>query len=254
MELSDRRWDYEVEQLIGALEEVVQPERAASPQALGRGDDPPAEVPGEAPLAARWAGRGAAAPSPSAGAQTGEPQPLPVAEPRPSRTIPTWLKVVAPLALLALVAVVAAVMLGSSGDDDAASTTSTVPPSTSVPGGASIPTVPGQTGGKAAVTVQRVERARGRTRVHLLVKNGGTTPLILPTQSFSAIDNARHSYKVDPFSKEWRGTVPAGQEVAGIIDLEESLKPGATRLKVGWSTVFGGVGMSSLFAEEFALS
>ena len=249
MELSDRRWDYEVTKLIEALDEVVQQPAAVqheqpAPVAPPPWSPPPRPGPPPVPLPPR-------------------PPPAPPPEPR----IPTWLKVAASVLVVAALVVVPATILVRTVLDDGPGNggSTTVPRSTvgslrtttSARVTSTTRVVNGPfTGRSGAVTltVQKVEIGATSMRVHVLVTNGTADGLTLPASGFSAIDNTRHSYKVDPFSRDWPDDIPAGQRVAGILDLTEAPVRGAATMRVGWSTVFGTFAIRSIFADGVRLA
>lgn len=264
MELSDRRWDYEVQCLIEALEEVVRPpagERPApgpAPLEHPGPDGAPAHVPPPLTPRPQWSG------SPS-GADLGPPPPTPHRS-----AAPAWLKVGVPLLVLAVVVTVAVVLVRNAGNDEAGgnrgsttigtigrTTTIGLRTTTSLPITATTRIVTGPfTGRSGAVTltVQKVEIATSRMRVHLLAVNGTGDGLTLPAPEFSAIDNTGRSYKVDPSSKDWPADIRAGQRVSGVVDITEPPQRGAATMRVGWSRVSGTSAIRSIFVDKVRLT
>lgn len=271
MELSDRRWDYEVQRLIEALEEVVrQPadERPAPGPAPIQDPRPlvaPVPVPPPSTPRPQWS-------APPGGADLSPPPPAPHRS-----TAPAWLTVGVPLLVLAVaVAVAVAVVLvrsggsgGSGGNDEAGGnggsttigtvgrTTIGLRTTTSLPITATTRVLTGPFTGKSGavtLTVQKVEIATSRMRVHLLVVNGTGDALTLPAPELSAIDDTGRSYKVDPFSKEWPAAIPAGQRVSGVVDISEPPQRGAATMRVGWSRVFGTFAIRSIFVDKVRLT
>ena len=108
--------------------------------------------------------------------------------------------------------------------------------------------------GPLTLTVQKIEAGPAQTRVHLLVVNGTSDELALPTSGFSATDNTDHRYKVDVFSKDWPTDVPPQGRLAGVIDIQEPLVPGARTMRVGWGTVFGSFAVKSIFVDGVRLT
>jgi len=218
LELSDAKWEFEVQRLIAALEEVVRPR--SRPPSHQHASLPPPPV---------------AAPHPP------QPQSL-AAPPAPVRTgagVPSWVKIAVPALAVALVAVLLLVRGGGDGGSTTATTAGT--PATTVDGPWA------NSAGALVVTVERIEERSTGMRVHLKVENGTDDALTMPAGGyFTAVDDLGHSYEVDPFSREWQETVPPGTQ-RGVIDITEPKQPGATAMRMGWSTVFGSLDIDSIY-------
>jgi hypothetical protein len=243
MDLSDQRWDYEVDQLVRVLGEVVPPERPKPPP------PPSPSPPTPPPRQERYGWEPHPRPAPAPGPSPGGARPWSSPAPAPSGSgVPTWVKFGAPgvLALVVVAVLVAALSGGSGSSSSPATTLPTTSPGpttapTTGPGGSAGPVFVGPftaTSGRITLTVEKVEATSNQLRFHVLVKNGTNDTIVLPAMEFSVVDDKGHSYKADPFSREWPRTLTPG-ETRGTVDVPEGLQPGATTLKVGWGTVFG---------------
>jgi len=291
VELTDKRWDYEVGQLIATLEQVLEPRPYPPPTPPRRGgrtaagttlgsesedDDPalPPPAPAPLPMPQQWAPRPMAGPALS---RQWESASRPPAEPPARPRIPTWLKVVVPILVLAVLVIVPSVVLvgnvidrvdeakgTTTGPRGTAANSTTLPPTTpptTPPIQATTPKPPTRVingpfvgkSGALTLTVQKIEAGPAQTRIHLLVVNGTADELGLPTNGFSATDNTDHRYKVDVFSK-WPSDVPPRGRLAEVIDIQEPLVPGARTMRVGWGTVFGSFAVKSIFVDGVRLT
>lgn len=238
MDLSDRRWDYEVDQLVAVLRDVV--------------DVPAVAV---APVSP---------PQPRVPESTPPPPPLPVPPPPPPQRwpepspppagVPALVKIGIPVVVgLIAVAVLSWVLLrpGDQTPPSPGAAATTVLSTPSTPTTASRQTTsttaappskvfPGPftaTNGRITLTVEKVEATANRLRVFLLVKNGTSDTLGLPAGTLSVVDDTGHAYPANPFSAEWPMDLSPGQ-TRGVVDLTQGLQPGARTLRVGWGTVF----------------
>jgi len=254
LDLSDARWDHEVETLIEALEEVVEaiplqdtapprPQaRAGAMPPIGlRQDDPPPwpqpdpspvlapiGVPRAQPTARTFTPRVASSPSTSGpvtdwGAQpSGRPHYGPSA-----RGIPTWAKVLVPVVVVAL----ATFVILTLGRQPAARTVTGPWTGTS---------------GELTLVVESIE-VGSTIQLHLLVGNTSTGTAALPVFGyFSAFDDTGHTYRVG--SADWATEFPPG-EIRGTIELDEGPAPGASSLKVGFTQIFGDGFDENIFVE-----
>lgn len=234
VDLTDARWDYDMQRITAAVEEVVRPPDA-----------------------------GPAAPPPPA-------PPPPAADMPRAAAIPGWIKAVVP-AVLIVVAVSVGAFVASTGSEPepepetpttevsvvVASTTATTAArgtTTTTAGGPRVVTGPftGRSGG-LTLTVERIEVSASALRVHLLANNATGDSLTLPASGFSAVDNTGRSYRPDPFSKDWPRDIPPGS-VRGVVDLAGPLQPGASTMRVGWGTIFGTLKVRSIFVDNVRLT
>jgi hypothetical protein len=283
MELTDQRWDYEVERLIRTLEEVVQPEQPVPSRAVGpeAGTDPAEQAEPHLddrppPAAARAAPRPPPwAPQPA----VGPPRSLPPPPHKPR--IPTWIKVVVPLVLVTAVILGALGVLADTVIERVRSTTGTTattaaPETTTavtVAPPTTVPVTPASTAppttkptrvftrqmsaksGPFTLTVLKIEAAPAEVRVHIRVHNGSGSSLTLARPLFRAVDSLEHLYDPDAFAKGWSDDVPSGATVAGFIVLSEPLQPGATSMsKLGWDKAITSTGLQTIFVERYPLT
>jgi hypothetical protein len=294
LELTDFRWDYEVQKLIEVLEDVTkpaakqarpplrdtQPSRAwgaAAPQPPPEAppaQDGPDASPKPTPVsptvsAPPWAARsgwGESAPSSPGSAPKpswagdGPSWSRPTAEPSPPSGVPPWVKVVVPAALVAVAAVVILLLaLGGSGSEGVSPPVGSAQPSESTPpdSGSQARDFVGPWSGEAGrigLTVEKVETGSNRLRVHMLVTNRTRDTIALPASQFIAVDNTGHTYAADPFAGDWPQAIPPGQS-RGVVDLKEALRGGVSSLRVGWGTVFGTFeAQDGVFVEGITLS
>jgi hypothetical protein len=106
-------------------------------------------------------------------------------------------------------------------------------------------------GGGLTLKVDRVETGDGRFLVHMTATNNTKDALRLPLFGyFFVTDDLGNQYKADPFSSTFPQDVAPGATVSGYALMEKPLAPGATKLKVAFTTVFGSFAVKSVSVEN----
>jgi hypothetical protein len=99
--------------------------------------------------------------------------------------------------------------------------------------------------------VDRVESSPEGFRVHMTATNHTRDALRLPLFGyFFVTDDLGNQYKADPFASTFPQDVAPGATVSGYALMEQPLNPGATRLKVAFTTVFGSFAVRSAAVEN----
>jgi hypothetical protein len=111
----------------------------------------------------------------------------------------------------------------------------------------------GKRGDSAGLTlkVDRVESTGDRFHVHMTATNHTKDALRLPLFGyFFVTDDLGNQYKADPFASTFPQDVAPGATVSGYAIMEKPLHPGATKLKVAFTTVFGSFAVKSASVEN----
>jgi hypothetical protein len=222
VEISPQRLDYDTDQLIKRLRQLV----------------PPVAPPSRPP-----------APSP-------RPSPRPSPDPVP------WFRSYPAVLAISLVFVLGGVglyfLLSGPGPNHRTTTSTTLPNSpdtTAAKSSILVSNGPWSTQGDGlTVTVIRVDNAGGVITLHLRVTNSTTSQVSLPLfQNFTAVDNAGNTYGPNVGVGGWTINIPGGVTIDGSIVLEQRIDSAATSLGASFSEAFGSSGTGTLTVSGIVL-